>query len=42
MYTGQYSVNTEFGATHLIVQDLVAQYTGKGHEVYMDSYYTSP
>ncbi len=41
MYTGQ-NANADLGATHLIVRQLMAQYTGKGHEVYMDSYYTSP
>lgn len=30
------------GATHLIVYQLMAPYLGKGHEVYMDSYYTTP
>nr|XP_055037155.1 piggyBac transposable element-derived protein 4-like [Misgurnus anguillicaudatus] len=43
MYTGQsVNVNPDFGATHLVVRELMAPYTGKGHEVYMDSYYTSP
>ncbi len=41
MYTGQ-NANADLGATHLIVRQLMAQYIGKGHEVYMDSYYTSP
>lgn len=30
------------GATHRIVRQLMAPYLGKGHEVYMDSYYTTP
>uniref|UniRef100_A0A8C1XPE6 PiggyBac transposable element-derived protein domain-containing protein n=1 Tax=Cyprinus carpio TaxID=7962 RepID=A0A8C1XPE6_CYPCA len=43
MYTGQSRPNSsDFCATHLIVRELMAPYTGKGHEVYMDSYYTSP
>lgn len=44
MYTGQSRINAnaEFGATHLIVHKLIVMYTGKGHEVYMDTYYTSP
>uniref|UniRef100_A0A3P8TSD3 PiggyBac transposable element-derived protein domain-containing protein n=1 Tax=Amphiprion percula TaxID=161767 RepID=A0A3P8TSD3_AMPPE len=43
MYTGQNTHDDEnIGATHLIVRQLLAPYTGKGHEVYMDSYYTSP
>ncbi|KAL1276603.1 hypothetical protein QQF64_036226 [Cirrhinus molitorella] len=41
MYTGQ-NADADLGATHLIVRQLMAQNTGKGHEVYMDSYYTSP
>ncbi|KAI2645906.1 PiggyBac transposable element-derived protein 4 [Labeo rohita] len=41
MYTGQ-NADADLGATHLIVHQLMAQHTGKGHEVYMDSYYTSP
>ncbi|KAL0149530.1 hypothetical protein M9458_055057, partial [Cirrhinus mrigala] len=43
MYTGQNAdADADLGATHLIVHQLMVQYTGKGHEVYMDSYYTSP
>ena len=43
MYTGQNAdEHAEIGASHLIVRQLMAPYTGKGHEVYMDSYYTSP
>uniref|UniRef100_A0A8C1TF10 PiggyBac transposable element-derived protein domain-containing protein n=1 Tax=Cyprinus carpio TaxID=7962 RepID=A0A8C1TF10_CYPCA len=45
MYTGHNvdaDADADLGATHLIVRQLMAQYTGKGHEVYMDSYYTSP
>uniref|UniRef100_A0A3Q1EFJ1 PiggyBac transposable element-derived protein domain-containing protein n=1 Tax=Acanthochromis polyacanthus TaxID=80966 RepID=A0A3Q1EFJ1_9TELE len=43
MYTAQNTQDDEnVGATHLIVRQLLAPYTGKGHEVYMDSYYTSP
>ncbi len=43
MYTGQNAdADADLGATHLIDRQLMAQYTGKGHEVYMDSYYTSP
>ncbi|KAM9409505.1 piggyBac transposable element-derived protein 4-like [Pholidichthys leucotaenia] len=30
------------GATHLVVRQLMEPYTGKGHHVYMDSYYTGP
>ncbi|XP_014669491.1 PREDICTED: LOW QUALITY PROTEIN: piggyBac transposable element-derived protein 4-like [Priapulus caudatus] len=46
MYTGQEEAgdpdNLAMGATHLTVRNLVTpQFTGKGHEVYMDSYYTS-
>ncbi|XP_063077170.1 piggyBac transposable element-derived protein 4-like [Engraulis encrasicolus] len=45
IYTGRKrpeAANAEFGATHLIVRELMAPYTGKGHEVYMDNFYTSP
>ncbi|KAM4544857.1 piggyBac transposable element-derived protein 4-like [Odontesthes bonariensis] len=43
MYTGQSRPDESVhGATHLIVRDLMTPYTGKGHEVYMDSYYSSP
>lgn len=43
MNTGQYSDNaSNISATHAVVRELVAPFTGKGHEVYMDSYYTSP
>ncbi|KAL2102438.1 hypothetical protein ACEWY4_001606 [Coilia grayii] len=43
MYTGQRAdEHAEIGASHLVVSQLMAPYTGKGHEVYMDSYYTSP
>ncbi|KAM9323010.1 uncharacterized protein KZ484_021087 [Pholidichthys leucotaenia] len=30
------------GLTHLVVRQLMEPHTGKGHEVYMDSCYTSP
>ena len=33
---------TDLGATHVLVRQLMAQHIGKGHELYMDSYYTSP
>lgn len=39
-YTG-HNADADLGATHLTVHQLMAQYTEKGHEVYMDSYYTS-
>ncbi|KAM4583571.1 piggyBac transposable element-derived protein 4-like [Odontesthes bonariensis] len=45
MYTGAnaaHDTDTDLGATHLIVRQLMAPYINKGHEVYMDSYYTSP
>ncbi|XP_063041039.1 piggyBac transposable element-derived protein 4-like [Engraulis encrasicolus] len=42
MYTGPNADAHEIGASHLIVRKLMAPHTGKGHEVYMDSYYTSP
>ena len=45
MYTGRnedVDDNEDVGATHLIVRDLMVPYTGKGHEVYMDSYYAGP
>lgn len=47
LYTGQRDEAAaaavgELGATHVIVRDLVTPHVGKGHEVCMDSYYTSP
>uniref|UniRef100_A0A8C9YGA1 PiggyBac transposable element-derived protein domain-containing protein n=1 Tax=Sander lucioperca TaxID=283035 RepID=A0A8C9YGA1_SANLU len=43
LYTGQHGDEvTDLGATHVLVRQLMAQHKGKGHELYMDSYYTSP
>uniref|UniRef100_A0A8P4JXH0 PiggyBac transposable element-derived protein domain-containing protein n=1 Tax=Dicentrarchus labrax TaxID=13489 RepID=A0A8P4JXH0_DICLA len=43
LYTGQHGDEvTDLGATHVLVRQLMAQHIGKGHELYMDSYYTSP
>lgn len=43
LHTGQYKdITSDISATHAVVRELAAPYTGKGHEVYMDSYYTSP
>lgn len=43
LYTGHDADEaSQLGATHLIVRRLMAPYLGKGHEVYMDSYYTTP
>lgn len=43
LHTGKLPDETrDISATHGIVRELMAPYIGKGHEVYMDSYYTSP
>ena len=42
MHTGQHAEGSSISSTHSVVRKLMAPYTGKGHEVYMDSYYTSP
>ncbi|KAM9386212.1 small integral membrane protein 13 isoform 1-T1 [Pholidichthys leucotaenia] len=43
LYNGQNGDDCDsLGATHLVVHQLMEPYTGKGHEVYMDSYYTGP
>uniref|UniRef100_A0A8D0A9A2 PiggyBac transposable element-derived protein domain-containing protein n=1 Tax=Sander lucioperca TaxID=283035 RepID=A0A8D0A9A2_SANLU len=43
LYTGHHGDEvTDLGATHVLVRQLMAQHKGKGHELYMDSYYTSP
>ncbi|KAM9328375.1 piggyBac transposable element-derived protein 4-like [Pholidichthys leucotaenia] len=43
VYTGQNGNDCDgLGLTHLVVCQLMEPYTGNGHEVYMDSCYTSP
>ena len=43
LYIGQHGDEvTDLCGNHVLVRQLMAQHIGKGHELYMESYYTSP